>query len=137
MPRRGRFDDIEPPPVRLVEPVISVEDLPPPPDHLSEQMKSWWRQVMADYVLDQHHLRLLEFACDSFDRMVQAREVLRKEGLTIDTRDGAKKRHPAADVERDSRTSFLRAVRELDLDADPPKETPGWRPPALRSNRRR
>jgi P27 family predicted phage terminase small subunit len=128
--------DIATPPVRLVAPDIPAE-LPPPPAHLSEAMRAWWRQVMADYVFDAHHLRLLECACDSWDRMVQARETLREEGLTVETAHGGKKKHPASDIERDARLAFARLLRELDLDAEPPAERPAWRPPALRSNRRR
>lgn len=55
MPRRARAD-LETPPVRLVTPPQPV-DLPPPPAHLSEAMAAWWRQVMADYALEPHHLR--------------------------------------------------------------------------------
>ena len=99
-------------------------------------MQTWWQAVVRDYELDPHHLRLLEAACE-WDRMVQARDTLRAEGLTVATRDGGQKKHPAADIERDSRLAFARLVRELDLDCDPPREEPGWRPPALRSNRRR
>src|SRR5262245_62084741 len=78
-------------------------ELPDPPPHLSEAMQIWWRQVNADYALDPHHLHLLECAADAWDRMVQAREVLRTEGLSVPTKDGGKKKHPASDVERDSR----------------------------------
>jgi len=87
---------------------------------------------MTDYALEPHHLRLLECACDCFDRMTTARTVLLAEGLTIKGR-----RHPAVAIELESRIQFARLLRELDLDADPPKEQPGWRPPSLRSNRRR
>jgi len=69
---------------------------------------------------------------------VQAREVLRREGLTVPTAGGSSKRHPASEIERDSRLAFARLVRELDLDVEPPpSDKPGWRPPALSSNRRR
>jgi len=68
--------------------------------------------------------------------MVQARAVLAAEGLTVTTKHGTKK-HPAADIERDSRIAFSRMVRELDLDYEPQLDRPGWRPPPLRSNRRR
>jgi P27 family predicted phage terminase small subunit len=136
MPRRSRADIESPPPVRLVGPTIPAE-LPEPPAHLSEAMQTWWRAVMADYALEPHHLRLLEGACDSWDRMAQARDTLREEGLTVETKDGGKKMHPAANIERDSRLAFARLLRELDLDCPPPQEAPGWRPPAIRSNRRR
>jgi P27 family predicted phage terminase small subunit len=134
MPRRTRAE-LETPPVRLVRSAVPAE-LPPAPAHLSEAMQTWWRQVMADYALEAHHLRLLEAAADAWDRMTQARDVLREEGLTVLGANGVKK-HPAADVERDSRLAFARLLRELDLDAEPPPERPQWRPPPLRSNRRR
>jgi P27 family predicted phage terminase small subunit len=105
--------------------------------HLSEAMQAWWRSVMDAYELQPHHEHLLEAACDAWDRMVQARETLREDGLTVTTKSGTK-RHPAADIERDSRLAFARLLRELDLDAPAPRPEPegGWRPPSLRSNRR-
>jgi len=138
MGARGRKSaaDLDTPPVRLFSAAPIPAELPPPPDHLSPAMQAWWRQVMEDYELDPHHLRLLEAACDAWDRMVEARDVLREEGLTVTTEHRTKK-HPAADIERDSRLAFARLLRELDLDAEPPPERPAWRPPALRSNRRR
>jgi len=134
MPRRAAAD-LATPPVRVVPPVTPAE-LPPPPDHLSPAMQAWWWAVVADYALNPHHLRLLEAACDAWDRMVQARDALAREGLTVTTKHGTK-RHPCADIERDSRLAFARLLRELDLDCEPPQERPGWRPPAIRSNRRR
>jgi phage terminase small subunit len=103
-------------------------------------MQTWWTQVLTDYDLDAHHIHLLEAACDSWDEMVRAREVLRVEGFTVPTKASGPKRHPCADIERDARLAFARLLRELDLDADmpPPERGPNWRPsPALRSNRRR
>jgi len=135
VPRRSKAD-LDTPPVRLIAPAVPA-DLPPAPEHLSAAMQAWWNDVVTDYDLDQHHLRLLEAACDSWDEMVAARQLLREEGYTVATRDGGKKKHPAADIERDARLSFARLLRELDLDAEPPAERPAWRPPALRSNRRR
>jgi len=137
MGARGRRSaaDIATPPVRLVAPDIPAE-LPAPPWYLSPAMQQWWRDVVRDYALDPHHLRLLEAAADSWDRMVEARTVLAREGLTVTTKSGTK-RHPCADIERDSRLAFARLVRELDLDCPPPQEQAGWRPPAIRSNRRR
>ena len=130
MAQRGRKSaaDLATPPVRLVAPTIPVE-LPPPPDHLSPAMQAWWQAIVRDYDLDPHHLCLLEAACDAWHRMVQARETLARDGLTVTTKSGTKK-HPAAGI--DSRLAFARLVRELDLDCAPPTEPPGWRPPAIR-----
>jgi phage terminase small subunit len=121
-----------PTPVRLVEAPVVPAELPPAPAHLSEAMRRWWDTVNRDFVFDEHHCRLLEAACDSWDRMVEARDVVREEGLTKGGR-----RHPAVTIELESRIQFARLLRELDLDAEPPKEAPRWRPPPIKSNRRR
>lgn len=87
-----------------------------------------------DYQLEAHHVRLLTLAAESWDRCQQAREVLDRDGLTYADRFGAPRARPEVAVERDSRLGFVRIVRELDLDVEPPSE--GRRPPGLRSNRR-
>jgi len=107
---------------------------PPPPDYLSAAMQAWWRQVMANYELEPHHIHLLEAACGAWDRMMQARQALAEHGLSY--KDSRGKHHPLPEVaiERDSRIGFARLVRELGLDdATPPDEAGAYRPPALRA----
>ena len=109
--------------------------LPEPPTHLSADAAAWWRDVVTDYALEAHHLRLLQSACESWDRMQQARQALADHGgLTFVDKNETIRAHPAVAMERDARISFARLVRELDLDAGAPAETK--RPPALVSNRR-
>jgi P27 family predicted phage terminase small subunit len=114
-------------------------DLPPPPEppeHLSPAMQRWWTAVVTTYVLEAHHLRVLECACDAWDEMVQARETVRREGFVISTAAGGGKKNPACDIERDNRIAFVRCVRELDLDITeaPRVDKHNW-PPKLKSNR--
>jgi P27 family predicted phage terminase small subunit len=135
MPRKSAADIATPPTLHVVEPTLPAE-LPPPPDHLSAAMQTWWRRAVADYDFDPHHVLVLEAACDAWDRMVQARTTIIAEGLTVETANG-KKQHPAVNIERDSRLAFARLVRELDLDCPPPRPGPYMPPPAIRSNRRR
>jgi P27 family predicted phage terminase small subunit len=106
-----------------------------PPAHLSKSTKVWWRSVIIDYALEPHHLRLLQAACEAWDRLQQARELLARDGLVVEGREGGMRPHPAAAIERDSRIAFARLVRELDLDTEPPSSA-RTAPPALRSNRR-
>jgi phage terminase small subunit len=107
---------------------------PPAPGHLSPAMREWWDQVMVDFELDRHHLRLLEAACDAWDRMVGARSAIAEHGLTFSGKGGDPKPRPEVAVERDARLAFARLLRELDLDTIAVPEVP--RPPSLRSNRR-
>jgi P27 family predicted phage terminase small subunit len=135
MPRKGRLQvEYGFPPPKLVEPVAI--ELPAPPDHLSAEAQAWWRQVVADYDLDHHHLKLLEAAADAWDRMTMARAEVLADGITIPSARGTVV-NPAVAVERDARAAFARLIRELDLDtpmAPPARYVP---PPSLRSNRRR
>ena len=103
------------------------------PQHLRAATRRWFEAVCADYELEEHHVRLLTLACEAWDRGQQARELIRRQGMTTTTRDGGRKLHPACRVEDASRTAFARLVRELDLDVDAPAEAK--RPPMLRSMR--
>lgn len=59
--------------------------------------------------------------------MQQARRIIGKHGILIQNRYGNLTANPAVAIEKDSRTAFLRAVRELDLDIDPPSDAPRLR----------
>jgi P27 family predicted phage terminase small subunit len=133
MPRKSRAELSTP--MHLVGADYEVEAPPPPPPaHLSEATKAWWNEVCAEFVLRSHHLKILEVACDAWDRMTQARALLAAEGLAVSTSEDGQKLHPAFVAERDSRAAFLKAVRELDLDSEP--KPSDRRPPPIYSNRR-
>jgi P27 family predicted phage terminase small subunit len=87
--------------------------------------------VVADWQLEDHHMRLLTSACEAWDRCAEARELIARDGLVTTTARGGVRAHPAVAIERDARLAFARLLRELDLDVSPPAET--RRPPALRS----
>ncbi|MFL5975371.1 MAG: hypothetical protein ACJ76G_09565, partial [Solirubrobacterales bacterium] len=59
--------------------------------------------MLEDYSLEEHYVRILQAAGEAWDRMHQAREALPKGGLTVPTRDGGLKCHPAVGIERDIR----------------------------------
>ena len=101
--------------------VPPTHDLSPPPDHLSPDMKAWWNAVVADYELGPHHLRALQVACECWDLSQQARASLAKHGLTYEDGKGMLRQRPEAAIVRDARVGFLRAVRDLKLDVEPPK----------------
>ena len=42
--------------------------LPRPPKHLSASSRKWWVDVTEAYALEEHHLRLLTLAAESWDR---------------------------------------------------------------------
>jgi len=96
---------------------VMASKRPEPPGHLSKAAQAWWRQLVADYEFESHHLRLLQLACESWDRCEQARERLAADGITFTDRFGQPRPHPSLAAERDSRIAFARLMRQLDLDA--------------------
>jgi P27 family predicted phage terminase small subunit len=103
-----------------------------PPKHLRAASSQWWKEVVGEFDLDSHHIRLLTKACEAFDRSEQAREAILKYGLTFEDRFGAPRARPECAIERDSRLAFARLVREIGLDVSPPSES---RPNSLPANR--
>lgn len=97
---------------------------PRPPKHLRKPTQSWFKDVLIDYDLEPHHVRLLTLAAEAWDRACAAREVIDRDGLTYDDRFGQPKARPEVGIERDSRIGFARLLRELALDVDPPADTP-------------
>jgi len=73
-----------------------TDPAPPPPDYLSTAMQAWWKQVMAQYVLEPHHIDLLEAACGAWDRMMEARKVLAERGLSYE--DSRGRHHPLPEI---------------------------------------
>ena len=101
------------------------------PKHLTPEARRWWRQLAGEYEIeDEAGLLLLGVAMEAFDRLRQAQEILAKEGLIEKDRFGQKRPHPAGVIERDARTAFLRALKQLNLDVELPG--PVGRPPGRR-----
>jgi len=102
--------------------------LPKTPAGLKTESAKFWRDIVSDYELEPHHLKILESACRCWDRILEDREVIETEGRFFEDRYGQPKPHPAVDDETKQKNLFMRLVRELCLDANVPDET---RPPRL------
>jgi P27 family predicted phage terminase small subunit len=74
---------------------------PHPPKHLkSTDARRLWRRTVEAFELEAHHLALLEQACKALDRLVEARDVIDRDGITVLDRYGVPKQHPACAIER-------------------------------------
>ena len=113
---------------------MTSQSPPKAPAHLRNPTRRWFDQVLSVYELEQHHVRLLTLAAESWDRCEEAREALAEHGLTFVDRFDSPRARPEVAIERDSRIAFARLIRELDLDVEPPPSP--RRPAMLRSNRR-
>ncbi len=99
---------------------------PKTPPGLSAAAKAWWTKLTAEYQLeDAAGLLLLETALQAFDRMHQARDLIAVHGaVTLDRFDQLRP-NPATTIERDSRAAMLGALKALNLDIEPLKDSPG------------
>lgn len=99
------------------------------PKNLSEEAKSWWDKLIAEYSIDDPAgLLILQTCLEAFDRMRQSQQILARDGTVIQDRFGQRKPHPLTTVERDSRSQMLAALKSLNLDLEPIKAI--GRPPA-------
>jgi hypothetical protein len=98
--------------------VLSSSDSPPP--HLSETTKQWWTAILSEYRFSDHELYVLRIAAEAWDRKEQARQVLQEHGLSYTDSKNMVRARPEAAIERDSAIRFMRAMRELNFDVEPP-----------------
>src|SRR5829696_3531385 len=80
--------------LRVVSAVQAPSGYPAAPSYLSPAMQEWWGAVLEGYDLDRHHVRLLEAACQAWDRMIEARAALTKHGLSYTDAQGCPKARP-------------------------------------------
>ena len=69
----------------------------------------------------------MRFHGEAWDLYQHARAELAKHGLVYQDDKGMIRPRPEAAIARDARTAFLRALRELRLDVEPPQQRFGGR----------
>jgi P27 family predicted phage terminase small subunit len=100
-----------------------------PPEGLSDEAKAWFRKIVLEYqVEDEAGILLLRGAMEAFDRVQEARAILKANGLTVTDKYGQHRPHPAVGIERDAAKNLLAYLRALNLDVQPLRAGPG-RPP--------
>jgi P27 family predicted phage terminase small subunit len=90
-----------------------------PPDNLSEEAQSLWRQIVQEYELDDSlGMLLLARALEAFDRMRQAQMVIKEHGPVFIDRFKQLRANPACTIERDAGAAMLQALRQLNIDVE-------------------
>lgn len=97
-----------------------------PPGHLSKEAKRIWKELTSEYGIDDAGGRaILKTGLEAYDRATGARLAIDKEGLTIKDRFGTSKPHPLLACERDARSQWLAALKQLNMDIEPLRDGPG------------
>lgn len=103
------------------------------PRHLKTATKAWFDQICREYKLESQHLMILQLAAESWDAYEAARVSIEENGFVfVNKKHGDIKPRPEVAIAQNSRLAFLRCLRELNLDVQPP-ETP--RPNRLKYSR--
>jgi P27 family predicted phage terminase small subunit len=93
------------------------------PSYLSKQSGEIFERISNAWDLNESHVILLTTALEAYDRYLQAKRHVDKNGIVVkDQKTGRLVKNPAVEVERIARTGFLRAWRLLRLDEDIPGE---------------
>jgi hypothetical protein len=97
-----------------------------PPKHLAEPEAHVWTRLRAEYGLgDAPALLLLEVLCDALAVVRRARELIDREGVSVDG-----KPHVLCKVMNDGQKTVLASLKALQLDMEPLRDGPG-RPPGV------
>lgn len=76
-------------------------------------VKRFFRKIVSKFDLEAHELEILHGTCDCLQRFYEVREILDRDGLVFKTESGQIKKHPLAEVERQSWASFLSGMKAL------------------------
>jgi P27 family predicted phage terminase small subunit len=86
------------------------------PKYLGPSGKAFWKKIVADYEIENHHAELLGRACKTIDRLEEIRKVLDAEGCFVVDRFGQKREHPGVHAETQYKILLSRLLREIGLD---------------------
>jgi len=92
------------------------------PRHLKLATKAWFDQICREYKLESQHLMILQLAAESWDLYEAARKSIAENGAVfVNKKHGDIKPRPEVAIAQNSRLAFLRCIRELSLDTQPPE----------------
>jgi P27 family predicted phage terminase small subunit len=87
-----------------------------PPEHLKEEGRKIWRKIAGESELDEPSALILQTLCEQYERMNEARELIKSDGLIVKDRFGQQKQHPAYANELSAAAAMMRAWRLLGYD---------------------
>jgi phage terminase small subunit len=87
--------------------------------HLSEAAQKLFRRIQRQWAIrDEPGRTVLVTALEALDRLRQAQELVKIEGLQTKDRFGQKRPHPMLQVEKEARAHWLQSLKALNLDLE-------------------
>ncbi len=93
---------------------------------LSYKAKKLKQKLIEEYsISDSGGLAILQTGLEAYDRAEAARASIEQYGMLVPDRFKIPKPHPLLTVERDARSQWLQALKQLNLDIEPLNQGPG------------
>ena len=94
-------------------------------DELSSEAKALHARLKKEWnIRDGAGSITLLTLCQCVDRLREAQQLLKRDGIVTTDRWGQKKSHPACTVEREARAGLFQALKALGLDLESLEEPP-------------
>ena len=98
---------------------------------LSAGTRAWKSEMLKAWEFESHELRLLQLACECWDRANDAQNAIDREGLTYVDRFGSPHPRPEVKILENAVSQFASIVKQLNLVVEGERRPPG-RPPDVR-----
>jgi P27 family predicted phage terminase small subunit len=93
---------------------------------IKKEAKKLKKSILSEFdISDRVGLEILERGMESYQRMREAMEIIKREGPIVYNRFQEKKEHPSLNTERKARGQFLLAMKMLNVDVIPPNHKIG------------
>jgi P27 family predicted phage terminase small subunit len=89
------------------------------PSKLSPDARKLWRSLSEELDLDASGRLMLEVLVQNYDRRLEARAAIAKNGAVVKDRWQQDRRSPWIEIERDATLALQRAYHALGLDLEP------------------
>ena len=89
------------------------------PNHLSAEAKRYWKNLEECFELEEGLFILLKVMFEAYDRLQGARKEIKGRGMIIaHPETGFLRENPALKIEKEARSGFLQAWRQLGIETD-------------------
>ncbi len=94
------------------------------------EVRKFFRLILSKYEMGAHELTIFRGTCDNLNRFMQAKKLMDEQGIVITSPTGILKKHPAAEIERQSWLAFIAGMKALAIneaydELAPPRRKPG------------
>jgi phage terminase small subunit len=97
--------------------------IPPPPTGLLTESRAYWREIHKELTFSAAEAGIVRTLVRNYDLALRCLGDIQRDGTTVDSGSGARKKNPSLDLYRVAVSAYLQACRLLGLKEDFPSTT--------------